>query len=113
MPTRPPTEGRTAYRATHRVPIHCPVVLQGEAGVDEGTVLDLADQGASIRSSAIVKPDEHVRLNVLLPDCKPSLKVLVAAVRWVQRGQMGVEFIAIPNVDRQRLRQYLSSKSPS
>ena len=73
----------------------------------EGTVCDIAETGASIQTLAALKPLDNICLRVLLPDFQPSLRVLLAAVRWVREEKIGLEFVAVPEEERKRLSQLL------
>jgi hypothetical protein len=86
---------------TARVPVSYPVMFQTDWYLDEGEVVDLSVPGCAIESSRCLIPDEYVRLQVLLPH--DAVRVDVAKVRWVERNRFGLEFLKMPEADKDRL----------
>lgn len=64
-------------------------------------MLDLSLPGCAIESSRCLIPDEYVRLQVLLPH--QAVRVDVAKVRWADRNRFGLEFLKMPEADKDRL----------
>src|SRR5688500_4546725 len=83
---------------TARVPVCYPVMFQTDWYLDEGEVLDLSLPGCAIESSRCLIPDEFVRLQVLLPH--HAVRVEVAKVRWADGNRFGVEFLKMPEADK-------------
>lgn len=81
-----------------RVPVSYPVLFQTDWYLDEGEVLDLSLPGCASESSRCLIPDEYVRLQVLLPD-----HVVHAKVRWADGNRFGLEFLKMPEADKDRL----------
>ena len=88
---------------TARVPVSYPVMFQTDWYMDEGEVLDLSLPGCAIESSRCLIPDEYVRLQVLLPH--QAVRVEVAKVRWAERNRFGLEFLKMPEADKNRVFQ--------
>lgn len=86
---------------TARVPVCYPVVFQTDWYMDEGEVLNLSVPGCAIKSSRCLIPDEYVRVQVLLPH--HAVRVEVAKVRWADRNLFGLEFLKMPEADKERL----------
>ena len=86
---------------TARIPVCYPVTFQTDWYMDEGEMLDLSLPGCAIQSSRCLMPDEHVRLQVLLPH--HPVRVEVAKVRWAERNRSGLKFLKMPEADKHRL----------
>jgi hypothetical protein len=86
---------------TARVPVSYPVMFQTDWYLDEGEVVDLSLPGCAIESSRCLIPDEYVRLHVLVPH--HAVRVEVAKVRWAARNRFGLEFLKMPEADKDRL----------
>jgi hypothetical protein len=86
---------------TLRIPVCYPVMFQTDWYLDEGEVLDLSLPGCAIESSRCLIPDEYVRVQVLLPH--RAFRVEVAKVRWAERNRFGLEFLKMPERDKERL----------
>jgi hypothetical protein len=86
---------------TVRVPVCYPVMFQTDWYMDEDEVLDLSLPGCAIESSRCLIPDEYVRLQVLLPH--QPVRVEVDKVRWAERNRFGVQFLKMPEADKDRL----------
>jgi hypothetical protein len=86
---------------TARVPVCYPVMLQTDWYMDEGEVRDLSLPGCAIESSRCLIPDEYVRLQMLLPH--DAVRVEVAKVRWPDGYRFGLEFLKMPEADKDRL----------
>ena len=83
---------------TARVPVSYPVLFQTDWYLDEGEVVDLSLPGCAIESSRCLSPDEYVRLHVLVPH--HVVRVEVAEVRWAERNRFGLEFLKMPEADK-------------
>lgn len=84
MATNQHRETRDARpRYAPRVPALCRMIFQSEAGLGEGTVLNLSLRGVAVENRKSVPLGRYLKLNLFLPDQHPSLKVIQAAVRWV------------------------------
>lgn len=86
---------------TARVPVSYPVMFQTDWYMDEGELLDLSLPGCAIESSRCLIRDEYVRLQVLLPH--HAVRVEVAKVRWADGNRFGLEFLKMPEADKNRL----------
>lgn len=94
-----------------RLPIEVPAVVDSDLHSGHSTVLDLSQTGAKLSCSRPFTPRDYVSLNLSIPSREPSLRVALAAVRWVQGQTVGIEFIAIPEHDKRRLREFLDNHS--
>ena len=65
-------------------------------GTGEGMIVDLATGGCRIESSALVPVTTYLELRLQVSLKDPLILVDLAAVRWVQGGQLGIEFLVHP-----------------
>ena len=86
---------------TPRIPASYPVIFQTDWYMDEGEILNLSLPGCAIESSRCLIPDEHLRLQVVVPN--QAVRVEVAKVRWADRNRFGVEFLKVAEADQHRL----------
>lgn len=96
-------------RYAPRMAVQCPIIFQSETGVGQGTALNLSLPGAAVEIQKPVPIGRHLRLNVFLPDGQPSLKVILATVRWVQGLRFGVEFLRLSETAEERLTCFLTT----
>ncbi|MDX2252877.1 MAG: PilZ domain-containing protein [Nitrospira sp.] len=97
-----------------RFALHCPIALLTEGvTLGDGLCYDLSGGGCAVESGAPVGKGDYVALHLYLPDQRgptTPLTVELAAVRWLVQQRFGVEFIAIPSADQQRLRAYVDTR---
>ncbi len=88
------------------------VLLQGGVEIGNGTCYELSAEGCTMESQANVGTDDHVALQLYLPDHQGSttpLMVEVAVVHWTILQKLGLEFITLSSGDQQRLRRYVTT----
>jgi hypothetical protein len=100
-------------RYNERLPLRCPVVFAGTAYIGEGHVLNLTTPGCLIDSPCTVPQGDYVQLKMVLPGLPAALYVEVAAVRWREGTQFGVEFIQMSQADQGRLKLFLTHHLPA
>ena len=93
-----------------RVPLVSVTTVASEQHSGHGVLLDLSQTGAKLSSAHPLRPSDYVALNLSLPFREPSLQVVLAAVRWVQGKNYGVEFIQITPSEQRRLRDFLHTQ---
>ncbi len=77
-------------------------------GVTGGMILDLSEQGMSMKTVVPVETDQQVRLRVGLPDY--DVLETTGYVAWADAlGRAGVRFSELPPEARQRLDQWLAA----
>lgn len=94
-----------------RLPLDSLAVVETDQHSGQSALLDLSPTGAKLSSPYPLNPRDYVSLNLSIPFREPSLRVALAAVRWVQGQTFGVEFIALPEHDKRRLREFLDNRS--
>lgn len=79
----------------------------------EGQAKDLSTLGCAIETDEPPPPQTYLQVELSLPDGEPPLEIQLAAVRWSRERCFGVEFIAIGEAQRTRLRHYFASLDAS
>ena len=93
-----------------RIPLVSVTVVASEQHSSHSVLLDLSPTGAKLSSTLPLQPSDYVALNLSLPFREPSLQVVLAAVRWVQEKNFGVEFIQITHSEQSRLTAFLDTQ---
>lgn len=98
-----------------RVELTCKVILAGDQSYCEGRVLDVSLPGCLIECvhPLPLRVGDYVRLRLFLPDQARPMNVPLAAVRWVESGRAGVEFIRSSKADQVRLATLMRRHIPS
>ena len=117
-------------RVSHRIPIHYPIVFLGDNFTGEGTVVDISEEGCAVGSAAGEPPwlsnlstggckvasstpadrGTYLELRIFLThDPKSPMKVDLAAVRWAQEQEFGLEFITVRPEEQERLHRFVST----
>jgi len=94
-------------RRSHvRHKVHGPLFASFD-GVTGGMILDLSEQGMSMKTVVPVEPDQQLQLRIGLPDY--DLLETTGYVAWADAlGRAGVRFSELPLDARQRLDQWLA-----
>jgi PilZ domain len=96
-------------RQHERYPVCFPVAYDGDGVTGQGQAADLSILGCAVVSEAAVEPKTYVKLQLSLPDGETALEVELAVVRWCNGGVFGVEFISFGEMQKTRLKRFLSS----
>jgi len=94
-------------RSSDRLLLACPVMFSGMPSIGEGLTLNLSLHGCTVEGMRTVLNGSYMKLRLFLPDSDFSLRVDLAAVRWVFGPYFGVEFLRLPVQDRSRLDRFL------
>lgn len=86
-----------------RVSLNSMAFLRSDRESVQGALLNLSRTGAQLSTASRVRPRDYLSLRLGLPFQVPLLDVGLAAVRWVQGRNFGVEFIQIPESEQSRL----------
>jgi PilZ domain-containing protein len=105
--------GSMVKRYGPRVGLTCKVILAGERSSCEGRVLDVSLPGCLIECDHSLRVGDYVRLRLFFPDQARPMNVPLAAVRWVDRARVGVEFIRSSKSDQARLATLVRQHVPS
>jgi hypothetical protein len=69
----------------------------------EGTLLDISLRGCRMVSDDCLQVGNFLKLSIGLPDQMDPLRVDKAIVRWVEQGQVGLEFVSLRLEELDRL----------
>lgn len=86
-----------------RIHIKTPVIFAIGSRAEEGHALDLTVPGCLIESPVSVKKGDYLQLKLYFPDLTSPFVVALAAVRWTDGSQFGVEFIRMENKEQRQL----------
>jgi hypothetical protein len=75
----------------------------------EGTLVDISRKGAHVTTDQSFQRDQKLALTLTLPWDKPSVDILLAAVKWVRGNHLGVEFIDLEADNQTSLNAFLRS----
>ena len=95
-------------RYNKRIQIESPVVFTIGSLVGEGRALDITVPGCLIESPVSVKKGDYLQLKLFLPGLKSPFSVALAAVRWTNGSQFGVEFIKMNEKEQRQLNQVMA-----
>jgi hypothetical protein len=93
-----------------RVSLNSMALLRSDHDSVQGALLNLSRTGAQLSSVYPVQPRDYLSLSFSLPIQVPLLEVMLAAVRWVQGRNFGVEFIQITESEQSRLKNFLDTQ---
>jgi len=102
-------DGRIARRVAVTGQVSVSSLLTQDS--EDGTLLDLSRKGARLRSNHFFQRGQKLTLMLNLPWDEPPVEVRVAAVKWVNENNVGVEFLKVEHDDRVSLDVFLSSRS--
>lgn len=90
-------------------------VLSCDGRVGQAEVVNLSVPGCLLTTRMTLKVGQYVDLRLSFTTHPAPLQVTLAAVRWVDRGQVGLEFIRMTEADQSRLRWlagYIEQRTP-
>ena len=91
-----------------RIPVHVPVMFEGEGRTGQGSTFNVSTWGCGVESHVPMPAGLYVGVSFSLPDRRLPLEVELAAVRWSRRNQFGMEFLSISKENRNRLEEFLA-----
>jgi len=98
-------------RKEPRFPVRLPVVYWADEFLGEGTAVEVSRHGILLVGNYLAVTGSGMRLMLALPDDPTPLCVTRAVVRWVRGLDVGMELIALQDVDRVRLDTFIASLS--
>lgn len=90
------------YSARRSVPSSC--VLSRNGLVGQAEVINLSVPGCLLTTRMKLTVGQYVDLRLTFPTSPTPMQIKLAAVRWVNDGQVGLEFIRMSEADQSRLR---------
>jgi c-di-GMP-binding flagellar brake protein YcgR len=91
-----------------RIPVQCPIYIQGNQGVNSGVLFNLSQGGGAIESGASVQCGTVLTLRVHLPSPNQPIEVNQAQVTWRAGDDFGVQFLRLEPAARERLNQVIA-----
>jgi hypothetical protein len=73
----------------------------------QGVILELSVAGCRARSKFAIKQDDRLKALIDVPRYEDPLHISLAAVRWTNDQEFGLEFLQIEPADRRRLLELL------
>jgi hypothetical protein len=98
-------------RRGERIPVHVPVMFEGEGCTGQGSTFNVSTWGCAVESRIPMPAGLYVGVSFSLPDRRPPLEVELAAVRWSRSNQFGMEFLSITPENRNRLEEFLAARA--
>jgi PilZ domain len=95
-------------RYSERIQATFPVIITVGSLVSEGRILDLTVPGCLIESPVSVTKGDYLQLKLSLPGLNSPFSVALAAVRWTNGSQFGVEFIKMNEKEQRQLNQVMA-----
>lgn len=103
----PMAHGRNVPRVTITAHVTLLSIFTRESS--EGTLVDISRKGVRLATDQSFQRDQKLALTVTLPWNQPPIDVLLAAVKWVRRNHIGVEFIDLEGNNQTSLNAFLQS----
>ena len=91
-------------RYSHRKPVQCTCALSCEDTIGQGQLVNLSVPGCLLKTGMKLQVGQYVDMRVSFATSQSPLKVKLAAVRWVNGWEAGIEFIRMSEADQARLR---------
>jgi hypothetical protein len=110
--TQPKGDFNDKERHGHRLELSCRIFFFGDNDFEgEGRVLDISTYGCRMATDENLPIDMLLKVSIFLSDHPWPLRINQAIVRWVNEGQIGLEFTSIRLAQRERLRAVLMKRS--
>ncbi|MDP9132168.1 MAG: PilZ domain-containing protein [Nitrospirota bacterium] len=90
-------------RYSNRETVQCTCVLSCEGIIGQGQLVNLSVPGGLLRSGMKLKVGQYLDMRLSFATSPSPLQVKLAAVRWVNGREAGIEFIRMSEADQTRL----------
>ncbi|MBX3237281.1 MAG: PilZ domain-containing protein [Nitrospiraceae bacterium] len=102
-------------RQQRRIPVNMQVIFAhaGATSLKQGTLFDLSTGGCAVATTVAVPPGVPLSLLIEGQDLGTPIRIPTATVRWTKLGEFGVEFLALPELERRRLYRLIDYLRPS
>jgi hypothetical protein len=91
-------------RYTERKPVQCTCILSCEGVMGHGHLVDLSVPGCLLKTGMKLKVGQYLDMRLSFAASQHPLQIKLAAVRWVNGWEVGIEFIRMSEADQARLR---------
>jgi N-acetyl-beta-hexosaminidase len=92
-----------------RFAVQLPVTFKGDRLSDEGTILNVSEEGCAITAETIAGVAVYLQVMMQLRAGEEPVQVDLAAVRWSSATRFGIEFIKIRPGEEARLKQFVQT----
>ena len=99
-------EDRRIYQ---RMPAHFPVAFVSDGVKSSGLAADISMGGCALQIATKIQLGAILRVSLRISENMPPISVEAAVVRDVRRNRVGVEFLQVKKIERDRLRDFISS----
>ena len=87
-----------------RLEVSCHLSFMDDQGIGgEGRLLDISIHGCRMVSDKCLQQDKYLKVSICLPDQRDPIRIDKAIVRWVEKGQVGLEFVSLQLEELDRL----------
>lgn len=90
-----------------RFAVQLPVTFTIDGQEGKGTILNISREGCMITSERELDSSQYLSLGMELLEKERPVSVNLAAVRWVSKQRIGLEYIKISPTDSERLRRFV------
>lgn len=94
-------------RTYERLRLNFPVTFTRDGIQSSGTIADISMAGCAIRAAAKLDPGTILRTSLQMSPVMPPIVVEAAIVRDVRQDRVGVEFLHLKKIERDRLRDFI------
>ncbi len=91
-------------RYTDRKTVQCTSVLSCDGVMGHGQLVNLSVPGCLLKSGMKLKVGQYIEMRLAFAKAQNPVQVKLAAVRWVNGWEAGIEFIRMSEVDQARIR---------
>ena len=95
-------------RRERRLHVKCPITIELNQGVIQGTLFNLSKTGGAIECGKLVQSGTVLTLRVHLPSLEQPIEVSKAEVTWTAGDDFGVQFVQLGAQERERLNQVIA-----
>lgn len=90
-----------------RFAVQLPVTFTIDCQEGKGTILNISREGCMIITEQELDPSRYLSLSMELVETERPVSVNLAAVRWVSKQRVGLEYIKISPADREHLKRFV------
>src|SRR5215216_3860214 len=87
-----------------RLEVSCHLSFMDDQGIGgEGRLLDISIHGCRMVSGKPLQEGTYLKVSICLPDQVDPIRIQKAIVRWMEKGQVGLEFVSLQLEELDRL----------
>lgn len=97
------------HRTYQRLPVHLAVTFTSDGIESQGVIVDISMVGCAMRTIAKLRAGAILSVILRAAEDMPPIAVEAGVVRHVERNRIGVEFLKLEKIHRERLLQLINS----